>query len=105
MDIHWTGKASPFESIFNGNLKVNALSSLGNPGAEVGVVCCGFKYPNVLLTAQILDNPPDPDGPIRGVAQVFLDPSPFGPPHIAQIADWELCHLDGCEVDPVAAGT
>ncbi len=100
LDVDWAGTAS-FESIFNGSLVVNSLASRqtgSDVGDGVGVICCGPKFPNALLTATM--NPPDSDEPIRGVARVFLDPSEIGV-HAARIADWQLCHLDGCQVDAV----
>jgi hypothetical protein len=101
LDIRWFGTASKFESIFNGSLEVNSISSLGVSGKQVGVVCCGSKFANALLTARVSD--PDPDGVIRGVARVGVAPG-FAGVHKASIGDWELCHLDGCEVDePVPA--
>jgi hypothetical protein len=106
LDVRWLGKASE-ESLFNGTLTVNTLSSwqdLSRPDSEVGTVCCGPNYPNVKLVAYVDDpdvSPPSPEPPIRGLSRVRLETridevDPSAVYTDAVIADWQLCHLDGC---------
>jgi hypothetical protein len=48
------------------------------------------------------DDPPDPPsgdpGVIRGTARIRLDPVTGGGTTVT-VADWQLCHLDGCKLN------
>jgi hypothetical protein len=97
--VDWAGTATA-EALFNGQLTVRAVGSTQAPTAtEVGVLCCGPMSPTIRVNA-FTDTPPvegDPgSGVIRGTARIRLDPGPGGSE--VTVTDWQLCHLDGCEL-------
>jgi hypothetical protein len=100
VNLRWKGTASPGTApIFKGTLWVDSMASVADPGAQVGLVCCGDGQKAVRVIAEL----PDPDTPGAwipgGVAKATLGPAE-GAPGLADavITEWEFCRADGCDI-------
>jgi hypothetical protein len=100
LKVAWNGTATA-EALFNGQLTVRSVDS-SQTGAEVGVLCCGPMSPTIRVNAYT-DAPPGGSQPavIRGTARIRLDPVAGGGSTVT-VADWQLCHLDGCKLNDTA---
>ena len=97
--VKWAGTATA-EALFNGDLIARSVNSTQAPTAtEVGVLCCGPMSPTIRVNAYT-DAPPGGGQPavIRGTARIRLEPAAGGTTTVT-VADWQLCHLDGCKLN------
>jgi hypothetical protein len=97
--VTWAGTATA-EALFNGDLIVRSVNSTqALTSKEVGVLCCGPMSPTIRVNAYT-DAPPGGGQPavIRGTARIRLDLAAGGDTTVT-VADWQLCHLDGCKLN------
>lgn len=98
-NLRWKGADSPgTEPLFKGTLWIDSIASVADPGAQVGVVCCGDGQKVVRVIAEL----PNPDVPgdwmPAGVAKAKLEGSEAAPGLAAAvITSWEFCRSEGCD--------
>ena len=94
LNVAWTGTVG-VEPIVNGDLELDSLGSLADPGASVGIVCCGDGQREARLIAALDDPALDPDERVRAVARASFRRT-SGDLADVVVNGWQFCGSKGC---------